>query len=342
MTTHNIEISQKTIFTTVVLLIVGYIVSKITDVIVLVFLSSILAFALNPLVSLLHKKLRFPSSLAILTVYLSMIGLIVVALSFLLPPLIGEMGNLITKLHLPQLPRGIDLNQIQNSLKQYNTVIGQLGTSIPSVFGAIFDTFSGFLVVFTFFMLTYYLLIERHNLHKYVAWFFGHSKAEEQAKRVIDKLELSLGGWVRGELALMSIIGVMTYVGLTIIGVPYALPLAILAGILEAVPNIGPTISAIPAVLLAFFTISPTMGLLTILLYVIIQQLENNIIVPKIMQSSVNVNPIVAILAIIIGLRVGGTAGAVLGIPVFLFVRTVVDELYHGKNPLQKLEETEK
>jgi predicted PurR-regulated permease PerM len=136
----------------------------------------------------------------------------------------------------------------------------------------------------------------------------------------------------------MMIVGVMTYVGLLILGIPYALPLAILAGLMEAVPNIGPTLSAVPATLLAFFTMSPTMGGATILLYIIVQQLENHIIVPKVMAAAVNISPLIAIISLIAGLKLGGGAGAVLAIPTFIFLRAVVREFYQGKNPLRSLD----
>ena len=157
--------------------------------------------------------------------------------------------------------------------------------------------------------------------------------------RFINSLELQLGGWVRGQLLLMTVIGVVTYIGLTALGIPYALPLAIIAGLLEAVPNIGPTLASLPAIAIALFTISPTMAGIVVLLYVVIQQLENNIIVPKIMASAANVSPLIAIVVIITGLKLGGVVGTLLSVPLFLFVRTIIEQYYQGQNPLRTLTE---
>lgn len=337
---NHIEISQKSIVFAFVVLLGAYLIHQLTDVLVLLFLSTIVASALNPLVNRLHR-LHVPRPLAILAIYLCIIGSMVGMFSYLLPPLMRESANLLVKLHLPQLPSSWEFSQLQFTLQEYNSIISKAGTSIPSIMGAIVSTFSGFLVVFTFFMITYYILMERDHLHRYLVWSFGHTNAEKKARHFIDRIEYELGGWVRGELFLMLIIGFMTYLGLVLLGVPYALPLAILAGLLEAIPNIGPTISAIPAVIVALVTLSPTMCLAVVILYIIVQQLENNLIVPKVMEAAVNISPLVAIISLIVGLKLGGVAGAALAIPIFIFLRTIVREFYAGKNPLRTLDHEE-
>ncbi len=335
---QRIEISQKSIMFTFVVIFGVMILHQLKDLLVLLFLCTIFASALNPLVKLLQKYVKLPRPFSIMTVYLLFVSLIVALFSFVLPPFIQESMTLVTKLHLPQLPETFEFSQLQDVLQSYNSIVSKVGTSLPSIMNAIFTTFSGVLVVFSFLVITYYMLIERHNLHHYLIWFFGTTNAEKRAKDFIDRVEFELGGWVRGELLLMLIVGVLTYIGLLILGIPYALPLAILAGLLEVVPNIGPTISSVPAIILTFFTISPTMALAVVLLYVIVQQLENNLIVPKIMGAAVNISPLVAIIALISGMKLGGWAGAVLAIPTFIFLRAIVREFYHGKNPLRTLD----
>jgi len=114
-----------------------------------------------------------------------------------------------------------------------------------------------------------------------------------------------------------------------LLGIPYALPIAVLSGLLEAVPNIGPTIAAIPAILMGL-TVSPIVGLGALAMSILIQQLENNLIVPKIMQSATGTKPLVTILVLLIGYTLGGIAGAVLAMPVFLTIQTIVVE--YNKN----------
>ena len=334
---EKIEISKSSIIFSILFVLGLFVAYMLRDVFILIFLAIIFTAALNPIVTFLHKK-KVPRSLSILLVYFGFVFAVIGMFSVVLPPLVRETINLIAKLNLPQLSRIINLSFLQHTLQDYNSLLSNVGSSIPSVINIIFSTFSGMLTLFTFFVLTYYMLSERQNLHKYLLWMFGDKDAEARAEAFVKKLELELGGWIRGELTLMFVIGLFTYIGLVLLGIPYALPLAILAGLLEAVPNIGPTVSAIPAVLLAFFTISPAMGVVVILFYVLIQQLENNIIVPKIMSSSVNVSPLVAIVVLIAGVKLGGVAGAILSIPSFIFIRTLVSQYggkYGGKNPLK-------
>jgi predicted PurR-regulated permease PerM len=124
----------------------------------------------------------------------------------------------------------------------------------------------------------------------------------------------------------MFVVGLLTYIGLTILGIKYALPLALIAGFFEILPNIGPTLAAIPAIAVALLTVSPLMGLAVLGLYIIIQQLENNLILPYAMKKSANVNPIISILVILIGFRLGGVVFAALAIPLFLVVKIIILE----------------
>jgi len=332
-TTLTVSITKSSIVFTVVFLLGLFILFLLRDLLMLIFLAIIFTSALNPLVSYMYKK-RIPRSLSILVAYLGFVFVVLGLFSVILPPLVGETINLISRLNLPQLTRILNLSFLQQTLQDYNALLSNVGSSVPSVINVIFSTFSGVLTIFTFFVLTYYMLSERQRLHKYLLWMFPEKDAENRAEKFVEKLEIELGGWVRGELTLMSVIGLFTYVGLVLLGIPYALPLAIMAGLLEAVPNIGPTVSAIPAVLLAFFTLSPAMGFVVILFYILVQQLENNILVPKIMSSSVNVSPLVAIIVLIAGVKLGGVAGAILSIPTFIFARTIIETVFDGKNPL--------
>ena len=121
----------------------------------------------------------------------------------------------------------------------------------------------------------------------------------------------------------------LTYVGLLFLGIDIALPLAILAGILEIVPNIGPVISAVPAVLIAL-TLSPVTALATASLYFLVQIVENNFLVPRIMQAAVGVNPLISILGLMTGFQLAGPAGAVLAIPLIIVIQTIGLEYYRA------------
>jgi predicted PurR-regulated permease PerM len=127
-------------------------------------------------------------------------------------------------------------------------------------------------------------------------------------------IEDKLGSWLRGQIVLSFSIGFLTWIVLSLLGVSFALPLAVIAGILEIVPTIGPILSAIPAIIVAL-NISPLLALIVAVSYIFIQLFENNVLVPRIMQRAVGLNPIVIILSIIVGGKLLGVAGALLAIP---------------------------
>jgi len=124
--------------------------------------------------------------------------------------------------------------------------------------------------------------------------------------------------------------GVLMYLGLTILGIPYSLPLAILAGLMELVPTIGSIIAAIPAIIIGL-SISPVMGLATTALVFLIHQSESYILVPKIMEKSVGVNPIITLASLAIGFRLMGVVGALISVPIVLTIQVIVKEYLQSK-----------
>src|SRR5690606_15670337 len=121
---------------------------------------------------------------------------------------------------------------------------------------------------------------------------------------------------------LMLAVGLLSFVGLSLLGIPYAVPLALLAGLLEIVPNVGPTVAAIPAVFVGYLAGGPVIAGVVALLAIVIQQIENNLLVPKIMHANANVNPLISLILILTGLKVTGVIGALLAIPVYIVMRT--------------------
>lgn len=329
----TIELSHRTIVFTVLFLVLVWFLAQITPIIIGLFIAILLMTALNPAVNRLTRA-GIPRPVAILVVYILLIGIVVFGLAWIIPPFIDEATRLVNR--FPSLVdqaggwfsslgiSGIDKSIIESQVSQ----IGRIPFDIVR-FTVSF--FSNIIVVFSVLIITFYLLAERRNLDRYLLVLFGDD-GEKRAKRFVDHLEVRLGGWVRGEITLMSIIGVLTYIGLRLLGIPYALPLAIFAGILEVVPNIGPVISAVPGVVIAL-TISPVMGLATAALYFLVQQLENSLIVPKVMQKATGVNPLITILSLAIGFQLAGPLGAILAVPIVIVVHVFATEFLFSKSP---------
>jgi predicted PurR-regulated permease PerM len=159
---------------------------------------------------------------------------------------------------------------------------------------------------------------------------FIDEKQTDRIVSVLDRAEKRMGAWMWGEVLLMTIIGLVTYIGLMVLQVHYALPLAVLAGLFEVVPIIGPIISLVPAFFVTAAT-SWSLGIFTIILYVTIQQLENNIVVPMVMRRAVGLHPIVTLSALTIGGKLGGFLGMLLSVPIALLIETVFIEFTRVK-----------
>lgn len=326
------SISPSIVIFTVFFLLGLYFLFYIRSIITLLFLAFIFMVALNPAVSWLESKLRLPRILAILVMYLLVIAVMVGLIALVVPPLSRELYQLVISLNLPPVIQ-TELDNFTFSLENFSNLMERVGSSVGVIVSIVTSTFSGVFTFFTLLVLSFYLMLDRKVLHRKVAWFSKNPEHMQEAKRFIDSLELQLGGWVRGQFVLMVLIGLITYIGLVLLNIPYALPLAILAGVLEIVPNLGPTVASVPAIILAYIGGGPVMAGMTTIFYIVVQQLENNLIVPKIMKDNVDVNPLVAIITILIGLKLAGVVGALLAVPAYIVIRTLYSLWFNRQVP---------
>lgn len=324
---RKIEISHRTIIFTVAFLLGLWFLYQIRDVILAVFVAFLVATAIKPIVDQL-TRLRIPRTLSILVSYVVVLGGLVGVVATIIHPLIEQTTALASKLPDYFSSLGIaGLNQ-----QAIGSQLANLGTIPVDVARFVVSVFSNLIGMFAILVLAFYWLLERGDIEKRLTLLFGESKAH--AVSVLDRLETQLGGWVRGELILMVIVGILTYIGLFLLNIEYALPLALLAGILEIIPNVGPIVAAIPAVVIGF-TISPVIALVIALLYFVINQVENSIIVPKVMEKSVGLPPIIILIALGVGLKLGGILGAILAVPILIILRVAFVEFNSRKKLLQ-------
>lgn len=326
--TQKIEISYKTIVFTVLFLIFLWLLFQIRHILVILFVGTILMSALNPMVVRLERK-RIPRAFAAIGIYLTILLFLILILATLIPAIIGQTSILLS--HLPDYFRYFNLPPIDGDFinRQINQLLQPVGAFSLGVIKTTMGILSNFIIIFTLIFVSFYLLLERRNLNEYLLKLFGPVGAK-RAALIIDKIEKRLGEWVRAQLALMLIVGLMCYFGLVILGIDFALPLAIIAGILEIVPNVGPILSAVPAILIGL-GVSPLIGLAVAALYFLVQQIENQIIVPQVMRKEAGVNPLITILALIAGFKIGGTAGAVLSVPFVILTEVLLTEFLVSK-----------
>jgi len=317
----TVKISPSIVIFTFLFIAGIWLAMQIKAIIFMTFIAYIISVGLNKGIDKLESKLKLRRILGVLIVYVLFIALLSLFIAFIFPPLIKELSIFLASIQLPVVFQ----DEFKNFEINFGSIKGLLdtfGTSITTAFTIIGSTFSGAFVAITTMVISLYFSLEKPRIIDGLAGFFSKNRVEE-IKEFFHEVDSQLGNWIRGEMILMTVIGLMTFLGLMALKVPYALPLAIIAGLLEIVPNIGPIFSAVPAIAVAFLTFGWPVAIAVTILYLVVQQLENNLIVPKIMRTSVNINPLVSILGILIGAKLFGVVGALLAVPAFIVFRTI-------------------
>ena len=297
---------------TVLIVAVAFFLFQIKGILLGLFMAYIIMASIHPFVRTL-RRYKVPKLVAIVLIYAIVIAFIVLLVIPILPFFISQVQALFKAIpaYLNSVSQALGIQINSSTIQSYlSPIASSLGKNAFSITGKVFG---GIFSILTVFILSFYLLVDRERLGREVPELLP-LKYQEKIRLTIHMVEEKLGFWLRGQIVLSLTIGVITWLVLTILGIPFALPLAILAGFLEIIPTIGPIIAAIPAVIVAF-AISPLTGLVVMLAYVGIQVAENNILVPKIMQKAVGLNPIVILVAILIGGQLFGIIGALLSIP---------------------------
>lgn len=313
---HKIDISHRTIIFITVFLLSVWLIYLMRDLLLLLFVAIIFTSALSPAVNF-FVKLKLPRALGIVVTYIILFTAVGLMFASILPPLVEETGRLAAALP-SMLTEKFNLTQSDKAI--YQTELANLSKNIYTL---VLDLFSNLLTIILLLVITFYLLLEKEALQERAAKLFINREA--RVRNLFIKIEDKLGAWLRGQLLLSVIIGTAVYIGLIILNIPYALALAILAGLLEVVPVIGPIISALPAVALAA-TISPLLAGGVAAMYFIVQQLENHVIVPQVMKRAVGLNPLVVILAIAVGGRLLGIVGGILAVPITVILQIIVTD----------------
>jgi predicted PurR-regulated permease PerM len=317
---HKIEISHRTIiFAVLFLLFLGFLY-LVRDIILMLFVALLLMTILEPLVNKLNS-IRIPRALSVLVAYILVIGVLGGVIAAIAPIVIDQTTSFINALPKYLTNIGVTQEYSDKILTGFFSTVGDIPGEVVKVTVSIF---SNVLNIVTVLIFAFYMLLSRNKLEDQLGIFFGDDKKKELG-RFINNLEARLGSWARGQMILMFAVGAATYVGLLILGIPFALPLAILAGLFEIIPIIGPLFSAVPAVIIGF-GISPVIGFAVIALAFLVQQLENYLLIPKIMEKSVGVSPIVTLISIAIGARLAGIVGVIISVPMVITLQVVVKQ----------------
>ena len=337
------DISVYTVTKIVLVLLFFAFLYFLRDIIFILLFAVIIASGVTPFANWLDEK-KIPRILGVLMLYLSIFILALFLLSLVVPFVTGELNQLIKD--LPQFinqvsvslekaqessGRYVDLfSEIQNLLDRF---AGYLQASSQSAFNFVVSIFGGLFSFLAVIVLSFYLSVMRGGIENFIRSVVP-SKYEGEVIRVWRRSENKVGRWLQGQLLLALIVGVAVYVTLSLLGVRFALLLGIITMVLELVPTVGPVLSAIPGVILAFSQ-SPTLGLWVLIAYVVIQQLENHILVPIVLGKTTGLNPVVVIVALLIGVKLAGVIGMVLAVPVAAVLVEIIDEMVKKSAPAQ-------
>jgi len=303
------------------------------DLVLLLIVAYLLMLALQRPIKKISKWTRLPKGGAIFLTYLFFFLITVCLLSLILPSLINELINLSKQLDLSSLAPTFseELANFNYSLKDWSEIFSRFSGSFSTIIKFIGSTFNSVFLAITLFVISVHLSFDHKEFYKKIYWFTDNENKVVKFQKFLWTLEQELGGWISGQIILMLIMGLLVFIGLSLIGVPYALPLGILAGLLEIVPNIGPIIAAIPAVILALAGGGLMPGIITTIFCVVIQQLENIFIVPTIMKNTAHVNPVISIVLILAGLEIFGVMGALLAVPIYIALRGCYGFWFKGR-----------
>lgn len=324
----NLIISTRTILAALLLLGVFWILYQVKEVVLLFFVALIISMALLPFVERLQKR-GLSRSLATLVVYFSVIIVFLTVLGTGISPMVEQ-----TTLFFSQLPRLIEsvlesplISPISRQVVEESTrQLASISVNIVKITLGIFDSFLALITVFVF---SFYFSLGYEGLRRRFTSFFSDDN-KRKINDSLDEVEKVIGGWVRGEFVLMVVIAVFSYAGLSVLRVGYVLPLSLIAGVLEIIPIIGPLLSAIPAAIVGFSS-SSALGFGVLALYIIIQQLENNFVVPRVMERAVGLSPLLTMSVIFIGGKLFGIVGALLAVPVVLILQVIIPKFFLEK-----------
>lgn len=309
------------------LIVVGivWLAVLLKSVIIVLFIAFLFTVVFRPLVTWLERH-HVPTPLAVVLPIIGLIGILVLIGFYIIPTFvdqarqfINDLPHYLDKIRHSQILRTVDINphSIQDSLRQHFDSVSNTLLSVTSTVVTILAGLITIIVIMLYWLATYGR--SKNTLLTYVP--------QRHRRRVDDiwqRIEKKLVSWAKAQALLSLVVGALVWIGAAIIGLPFAAALGIISGLLESIPTIGPIAAAVPGILLGL-TIDLKTGIAATILYILVQQVENHLIVPLLFGRTVRLHPIVVILSLLSGAVLFGILGALLSLPAALCISAVVD-----------------
>lgn len=341
----TVSITTGTILKTLIVLAGAWLIFFLRDLVLIVLTAVVIASAMDPAVRAFMRR-KIPRIVAVILLYLVVLGSLIGLFYFFVPQVLSELSGLISS-----LPQYLDLLNRIGAYNQYADIFGlpsptnvspsdllaqtqetfQIGGFFGNAFGAAASIFGGVFSFVLILVLSFYFTMAQTGVDDFLA-VVTPRRYREYVLDLWGRSKKKIGLWMQGQVLLGVIIGVLVYLGLTILGIKHALLLAVLAAFFELIPVFGPVLAAIPAVLIGFADGGLTMGLLVIALYIILQQFENHLIYPLVVTKVVGVPPLLVILGLIVGAKLAGFLGILLSVPMVATLQELVHDFSTRKS----------
>ena len=329
-----LDIPSRTIIKVVLVLVAAMFVYILRDVLIVLLFSVLIASSVSPFASRLERH-RIPRVVGVLIFYMLFIGLAVVFLSLVIPVLSQELNEL-----THALPGIFERFTTQSGPERYLDLVTQfqnfLGASVEflqvssaSFLTLLVQVFGGLVSFIAIIVISFYFAVMKQGVATFLASVIPEVY-EGYAISLWKRMEFKVGKWFRGQVVLALAVGLAVFLGLSILHVRYALLLGMVAMAFEIVPFVGPVMSALPALGLAYLQ-SPLLALWVLFLYIGVQQLEGNVLTPLILGKSVGLHPVTVIVALLIGGKLAGILGVLLAVPVAVVIVEIFGDLARSR-----------
>lgn len=337
-----IEIAFSTMLKAALLVILLWLVWLLRDIVAVILLSIVIASSIEPL-NHWFKRYGIPRVLGVIFIFFGAFAFFSMIVYLVIPPLLGDIVDFANG--LPHYiedtlgPRGPVYTFFPGAPEAINDFIRNIAISLESqipaftqgIFSASSSFFGGFIAFILMIVISFYLSVQEHGIESFLR-IITPLKHEEYILDLWQRSQRKIGRWLQGQMLLGALVGVIVFLGLTILDVKYAILLAILTAVFEIIPVIGPIMAAIPAVAIASIQ-SPLLGLLVLLLYVLVQQFENHLIYPLVVRKTVGVPPLLAVISLVVGGQLGGVIGIILAVPVAAVLVEYLNDVAMRKQP---------
>ncbi len=344
--TTVISISSGTIIKTIFIVLIIVALFYLRDIVLIFLTSVVLASAIEPGTKWFVRR-GLPRLLSVITMYVLLLGVAASLFYFIVPEFLNDMSNFVSRLpnSISQLTVktgvGTDyaswqaailgLSKSESLGQAIRNVTTSFSNSSLGLLGTLTTVFGGFVSFILILVISFYLSVRESGVEDFLR-LVSPLKHEKYIISVWSRTQYKIGKWMQGQLMLAVLIGLLVYIGLSVLNVPNALFFALIAAVFELIPVFGAVVGSIPGIAVAYLQGGLAFGVIVAIMYLVIQQIESNIVYPLVVQKILNVHPLLVIMALVVGARLGGFLGVLLSVPIAVTITELMDD--RSKNKL--------